>query len=126
MVHGVTALHYAARNCYPTVAGLLLQAGVDVNQEDIQPYERPGMSALDYALEHQYEDIIAILDPVTEWRTNHTGKLRQARRGRRSLFAAHEGISDLSDDNDVLEPTLRDWDDGTRTLHQHQAVGLID
>ena len=42
-----TALHYAARNLDGPVVVLLLQAGIDANQEDLQPYERPGMTALD-------------------------------------------------------------------------------
>jgi ankyrin repeat protein len=42
-----TGLHYAARNLDAPVLVLLLQAGIDANQEDLQPYERPGMTALD-------------------------------------------------------------------------------
>ena len=42
-----TCLHYAARNLDAAVVVLLLQSGIDTNQEDIQPYERPGMTALD-------------------------------------------------------------------------------
>ena len=35
----------------------------------------------DYALEHEFEEIVSVLEPVTEWRSasNHTGKLREAR-----------------------------------------------
>jgi len=39
-------------------------------------------------MEHDDDETVSILEPVTEWRTNHTGKLREARRGKRSIFAA--------------------------------------
>lgn len=103
-----TALHYAARNSYASIVVLLLQYAIDVNQEDIQPYQRAGMTAMDYALEHQYDDIVSLLDPVTEWRSNHTGKLREARKGKRSIYAARD--QDFSDDENVIQPTLFSMD----------------
>jgi len=100
-----TALHYAARNLDTAVIVLLLQAGIDANQEDIQPYERPGLTAMDYAMEHDDEETISILEPVTEWRTNHTGKLREARLGKRNIFAARDG--EFSEEDPTVDPFLR-------------------
>ena len=39
-------------------------------------------------MEHNDDETVSILEPITEWRTNHTGKLREARRGKGSIFCS--------------------------------------
>lgn len=90
-----TALHYAARDGYAQVVGVLLEGGADPDVEDAQPWERPQMTALDYALENGNDDAVALLEGVTTQRSEHQQKLRDAQKEERSVRLEESLNADL-------------------------------